>query len=169
MSANSLAASSKEWGSEKNPTNTCHFIRKDQVPKDQFKDVTYGKFECTVRPQKAEKHRTRLVMGGNRIKYPGEVGTPTAEMLLVKILLNSVISTRGAKFMSIDIKNFYLATPMERYEYLKLKLCDIPEEIINEYNLLNIATPDKSVYVEVRKGMYGLPQAGLIANELLEK
>jgi len=102
----------------KNPTNTCHFIRKDQVPKDRFKDVTYGKFECTVRPQKAEKHRTRLVVGGNRIKYPGEVGTPTAEMLLVKILLNSVVSTRGAKFMSIDIKNFYLVTPMERYEYI---------------------------------------------------
>ena len=58
---------------------------------------------------------------------------------------------------------------MERYEYLKLKLCDIPEEIIREYNLLKIATPDKSVYVEVRKGMYGLPQAGIIANELLEK
>jgi hypothetical protein len=153
----------------KNPTNTCHFIRKEQVPKDRFKDVTYGKFECTVRPQKAEKHRTRLVVGGNRIKYPGEVGTPTAEMLLVKILLNSVISTRGAKFMSIDIKNFYLATPMERYEYLKLKLCDIPEEIIKEYSLRKIATPDDSVYVEVRKGMYGLPQAGLIANELLEK
>ena len=99
-------------------------------------------------------------MGGNRIKYPGEVGTPTAEMLLVKILLNSVISTRGAKFMSIDIKNFYLATPMERYEYLKLKLCNIPEEIIKEYNLLHIATRDKSVYVEVRKGMYGVTTAG---------
>ena len=153
----------------KNPTNTCHFIKKEQVPKDRFKDVTYGKFECTERPQKAEKHRTRLVMGGNRINYPGEVGTPTAEMLLVKILLNSVISTRGAKFMSIDIKNFYLATPMARYEYLKLKLCDIPAEIIKEYNLLNIATPDKSVYVKVRKGMYGLPHAGIIANELLEK
>ena len=92
-------------------------------------------------------------MGGNRINYPGEVGTPTAEMLLIKILLNSVISTRGPKFMSIDIKNFYLATPMGRYKYLKLKLCDIPEEIIKEYNLLRIATRDKSVYVEVRKGM----------------
>ena len=104
-------------------------------------------------------------MGGNRIKFPGDVGTPTAKMLLVKIMLNSVISTPGAKFMSIDIKNFYLATPMDRYEYLKLKLCDIPEEIINEYDLHKIATPDESVYVEVRKGMYGLPQAGALANE----
>ena len=50
----------------KNPTNTCHFIRKNQVSKDHFKDVVYGKFECTVRPQKAEKHRTRLVVGGNK-------------------------------------------------------------------------------------------------------
>ena len=116
----------------KDPTNTCHFIPKGKVPANRFKDVTYGKFECTERPQKAEKHRTRLVMGGNRIKFPGDVGTPTAEMLLVKIMLNSVISTPGAKFMSIDIKNFYLATPMDRYEYLKLKLCDIPEEIIKE-------------------------------------
>ena len=49
----------------KNPTNTCHFIAKGQVPPDRFKDVTYGKFECRERPQKAEKHRTRLVMGGN--------------------------------------------------------------------------------------------------------
>ena len=76
----------------KDPSNTCHFIRKDQVPVNQFKDVTYRKFECTERSQKAEKHRTRLVVGGNRINFLGDVGTPTTEMLLVKIMLNSVIS-----------------------------------------------------------------------------
>ena len=108
-------------------------------------------------------------MGGNKIHFPGDTGTPTAEMLLVKIMLNSVISTPGARFMSIDIKNFYLATPMKRYEYCKIKLDTLPAEIIQEYKLNNIATPDGAVYVEVRKGMYGLPQAGIIANELLEK
>ena len=56
--------------------------------------------------------------------------TPTAEMLLVKIMLNSVISTSGAKFMSIDISNFYLNTPMLWYEYMKLKLSNLSEEII---------------------------------------
>ena len=71
--------------------------------------------------------------------------------------------------MTIDISNFYLATTMERYEYIKLKLSALLAEIIKEYNLLHIATPDGSVYVEVRKGMYGLPQAGKLANELLEK
>ena len=46
----------------KDPSNTCHFIRKDQVPANRFKVVTYGKFECTERSQKAEKHITRLVV-----------------------------------------------------------------------------------------------------------
>ena len=44
------------------------------------------------------------------INYPWDVSTATAEMLLVKIFFNSVISTRGARFMTIDIKNFYLGT-----------------------------------------------------------
>ena len=57
---------------------------------------------------------------------------------------------------------------MERYEYLKLKLSVLPAEIIKKYKLHTIATPDGSVYVEVRKGMYGLPQARKLANELLE-
>ena len=128
----------------------------------------YVRFFCGVRPQKAEPNRTRLTIGGDRINYPGEVGTPTADMLLVKILFNSVISTDGAKFMTADIKDFYLNTPLQRYEYVRLRLPDIPDEIIAEYNLMNVATPDGSVYIEVQKGMYGLPQAGLLAQELLE-
>ena len=66
---------------------------------------------CTVRPEKAEPNRTRLVVGGDRINYPGEVGTPTAEMLVAKLLFNSTISTKGARFMTMDISNFYLMTP----------------------------------------------------------
>ena len=58
---------------------------------------------------------------------------------------------------------------MKRFEYMKLKLSALPVEIIKEYKLLSIATPDGSVYVEVRKGMYGLLQAKKLANELLEK
>ena len=90
-------------------------------------------------------------------------------MLLVKVLLNSVVSTLNAKFMSIDISNFYLNTPMPRYEYLKLKLTDVPAEIISEYGLQKKATEDGHIYVEIRKGMYGLPQSGILAQELLEK
>ena len=156
-------------GRIKNPTNTIKFIRKDDVPRERRKDVTYGQFVCTVRPEKAEKNRTRFTVGGDRINYPGEVATPTADMLVAKLLFNSVISTKGAKFMTLDISNFYLMTPLKRAEYIRMKLADIPEEIIVEYKLREKATPDGSIYIVANKGMYGLPQAGLLANELLEK
>jgi hypothetical protein len=52
---------------------------------------------------------------------------------------------------------------------MHLKLSDIPEEIIEEYKLHEIASEDGYVYCKIRKGMYGLPQAGIIAQELLEQ
>ena len=76
-----------------------------------MKDITDGKFVCNVRPEKDKKNRTRLVVGGNRINYPGDVGTPTADMLLAKIIFNSVISTKGAKFMTADISIFLSEHP----------------------------------------------------------
>ena len=66
-----------------------------------------------VRPEKAEQNRTRFTVGGDRINYPGEVATPTAEMLVAKLLFNSVVSTPGAKFMTMDISSFYLMTPLK--------------------------------------------------------
>ena len=48
----------------------------------------------------------------------------TAKMLVAKLLFNSVISTHGAHFMTMDIANFYLMTPLKRPEYIKIKLRD---------------------------------------------
>ena len=156
-------------GRIKNPTNTIKFIRRKDIPKDRKKDVTYGSFVCSVRPEKKEKNRTRFTVGGNRINYPGEVATPTADMLVAKMLFNSVISTKGARFMTMDISNFYLMTPLTRPEYIRISLKDIPEEIIIEYKLREIADDKGQVYIQANKGMYGLPQSGRLANELLEK
>ena len=150
-------------------TKTIKFIRKRDVPQARLKDVTYGSFLCTICPEKKEKNRTRFTVGGDRINYPGRVETPTADMLVAKLLFNSVISTKGAKFMTADISNFYLNTPLTRPESLRLSLKDIPEEIIKEYKLRNIAADNGSIYIEVTKGMYGLPQSRRLANKLLEK
>jgi hypothetical protein len=89
-------------------------------------------------------------------------------MITVKILLNSVISTNNAKFTTIDIKDFYPNTPMEHPEFLQLKLSDIPNTIIDLYKLRDI-THDGYVFVPIQKGMYRLPQAGIIAQKLLEQ
>ena len=156
-------------GRIKKPTNTIKFIKRKDIPRDRRKDVTYGSFVCNVRPEKEEQERTRFVVGGDRINYPGEVATPTADMLVAKILFNSVVSTNGAKFMTMDISNFYLMTPLKRPEYIRVSLKDIPEEVIKEYKLKDIAMENGTVHIEANKGMYGLPQAGLLANQLLEK
>ena len=109
------------------------------------------------------------MVGGNRLNFPWECNTPTLDMITVKLLLNSIVSTPGAKFMSIDIKNFYLNTPMPRYEYIRLKISDLPDNVICHYNREKIVTKDGYMYTEIRCGMYGLPAAGILAQELLEK
>ena len=86
---------------------------------------------------------------------------PTADLITVKLLINSIISTPGAKFMTMDIKDFYLNTPMARHKYMRLKISDMPDDIIEHYNLREIATPDGLIYCEIQKRMYGFPQAGM--------
>ncbi len=152
-----------------NGTNTIFFISKDKVPKDTAKNITYRSFRCSLKPNKTETHCTRLTAGRDRVNYPGDADKPTADMTLFKILLNSIISTKGARCVMVDIKDFYLCMLMKRFEYMRLKITDIPEEIIREYGLKALATSDGYVYREIQKGMYGIPQAGIIAQELLKE
>jgi len=148
-------------------TETCFFIQKSQVPK--HKCATYGRIVCNVCPQKEEIYRTRLTVDGNLIDFPGNKSTPTVDLLTAKLLINSTISTPGAVFLGIDLANFYLNTLMAKPEYMRLRLDIIPKEIIIKYNLQDLVNDEGWVYVEIRKGMYGLPQAGIIANQLLKK
>ena len=90
-------------------------------------------------------------------------------MLVTKLLFNSVISTKGAQFMTINIFDFYLMTLLKRPEFIRISINDIPEEIIIEYKLREIADSKGMIYIEANQGMYGLPQSRLLANELLEK
>ena len=71
--------------------------------------------------------------------------------------------------MTLDIADFYLCTPLKRKEYLKMKLTNFPDSVIEHYKLQQKATPNGYVYVAIKKGMYGLPQAGILAQALLEK
>jgi hypothetical protein len=49
-----------------------------------------------------------------------------------------------------------------------INLLSLPQETIDKYDLIELAQ-DVKVYIEVQKGMYGLPQAGILANELLQR
>ena len=90
-------------------------------------------------------------------------------MLSIKLLLNIVVSAPGANFFTTDTRNFYLMTPIKRKEYVRLKLSDMPEDVVENYNLLTKATKDVYVFITIKRGMCGLPQSGLLAQEFLEQ
>jgi hypothetical protein len=77
--------------------------------------VTYGSFVVDIKDHKEEKEHTRLTVGGDQIEYPGDKSTRTTGLTTAKILINSVISTRSATFLVIDITKFYLNTPLGRF------------------------------------------------------
>ena len=49
-----------------------------------------------------------------------------------------------------------------------MKLKDLPEAFITLYNLAAKANADGFVYIKIQNSMYGLPQVGILAQELLE-
>jgi len=71
--------------------------------------------------------------------------------------------------LTMELKDFYLNTPMERPEFIQIKMSDIPEDVIQHYKLRDTVEADGYVYCRVEKDMYGLPQSGIIAQDLLEK
>ena len=147
-------------------TDTMRFIRFEDKPQDRI--CSYCRPVCAYNENKEEKERVRLTYGGDKSDYPFDVSTATVDIATFKIHLNSIISTPAALHMTMDLKNFFLYTPLERKEYMKIPLRIIPQTIIDHYNLLAIAV-DGYVMTECNQGIYGLPQAGKLANELLEK
>jgi hypothetical protein len=131
-------------------SDTCFFIELKNISND--KKITYGKIVCDYKPHKKEKERVPLTVGGDILDYSGEVATSTADITTFKILINSTLSTEDAAMMMMDIKIYYLSTPLPRFEYMKMLLSRFPEEIIQKYNI-NALTIDGWVYIEIKKGI----------------
>jgi hypothetical protein len=151
-------------------TGTMEFMYLHEMPKGA--KITYARIVVADRPEKPNPRRVRLTIGGDRITYDGVTSTKAAELPTAKLFFNSVVSTPKAKFMTIDIKDFFLQTARmaeKNFAYMKIALNVIPADIITKYNLHDKAIQG-FVYVRVVKGMYGLPQAGRLANDqLIEK
>lgn len=142
------------------------FIPFSAVPEDR--QATYLRVVSAFRPEKANPRRVRWTVGGDKVDYPFDVSTKTADLTTAKLIFNSVLSTPNAKFMATDLKDFYLGTPMTRFEYMRIPLFMLPDAIIEQYDLLPLVH-NGYVLVEIRRGMYGLPQAGRLANDQLVK
>ena len=62
-------------------------------------------------------------------------------MLVAKMLFNSIISTKGSRFMTMDISNIYLMTPLHQPELIQMKLSNISDKVIEEYKLREKTSP----------------------------
>jgi hypothetical protein len=121
-----MAQSNKKTGQK--GTNSILVMTHSEVlyiPKDRT--VNYARVIVDFRQQKADPHRICITARGNLINYPGELFTQTANLTTSKLMWNSVLSTPGAKYMCLDIKNFYLTAPLDRYKYMKMPIALFPQ------------------------------------------
>ncbi len=129
---------------------------------------TYARIVVNYHPQKEDPNRIRIAVGGKMITYKGNTSTQTADLTRSKLLWNSVLSTEGARYMCLNLKNFYLMAALDYYKYMTIPLALFPEWIKKQYNL-DTDVRDSFVFLEIRRAVWGLPQAGILANKLLHK
>jgi hypothetical protein len=143
--------------------NVVTFIPKQDMP--QGKQATYARYVVDYRPEKDEQWRLRITCGGDKLEYNGDTTTHSASMETIKLQLNSVISTPGAKCATGDISNMYLNSDLPEAEYVRFRMDLIPPAFARAYNLYDLAAKDNYIYARVNKAWYGLKQAGKIAHD----
>ena len=97
--------------------------------------------------------------------HAGNTATEVASLETTKIHANSTIFTPGARQAFAEIGNFYNYYRLRKPEFMKVHISGIPQEIIDEYNVIIYSNKDVFVYVEIMGAMYGLKQARKIAND----
>jgi hypothetical protein len=87
-------------------------------------------------------------------------------MTTVKCMLNSIVSDDDGDHCTIDIKDFYLNTTLDDSEYMWMNLRTIPHEYRIKLGLTQLQ-PNNSILWKIDKGLYGIPQAGRLAQKEL--
>ena len=99
------------------------------------KKIVCARIVYSIYSQKSETCYTRIIIGENILDYNSNTKVPMADLVTIKLLLNSALSTLRAKIMTINIKNFYLEIELIDKQYIFLIVELVLEEIITEYNL----------------------------------
>ena len=150
-------------------TKTIEFIHKEhEVPCD--KQVTYANMVCDYWPLKTEPMQVHLTVGRDCLPYTNDAGSLAATLLEAKLMLKSTISDadKGACFFATDLKDFFLATPMDEPEYMRLHSKYFFDDIKSEYDIYSKLASNGYVYIRINKGMYRLKQAAVLAyNQLV--
>ncbi len=149
-------------------TNAMFVMTQDKIKQAVAagKLFTYMNPVINYRPQKEDPYQIRITAGGNSINYESNASVRTADLDTAKLHWNSVISTPLARYMCLDIKNFYLTAALEYFEYSRMPLTLFPAWIIEQYNIEKHAL-NGYIHLEMRRAVWGLPQVGILANKRL--
>ena len=107
---------------------TMKIVYRRDIPKDR--KVTYEWIVCNYRPQKKEASWCRITVGGDRVEYPGDFSIKIVDLTTTKFLLNSVLSKLRVRFMTADVNDLQLNTPLYRPGYTRIAMNLIPAELM---------------------------------------
>jgi len=155
-------ATSVEWR-RLYANDTLRFISWDLLPEGA--KVTYVSIVVKMKQllHGELQRRVRVVLGGDQQPVDGPRSSPVATWGQIKTLINSYISTPGAKICTADIKDFYLKSKLTDPAYFQIHIDKLPQDIIDEFNLRGLVNKKGMLLAKVTGGMYGHPQAGLFA------
>jgi hypothetical protein len=128
-------------------TNAIIFIQRKDIQNDCKCDIAYAWVCVNNCMEKEDPNRTQATVGSNFVHYPGSCGTPTVNMVTVKLHLNSIISTKKACYCTIDLKDFCLNAPMDQLEFMRMKLSDLPHNFIKIYDCTNLVNNNCTIIV----------------------
>ncbi len=130
------------------------------------KFFTFANPVVDYRYQKNDPNCICITAVGNLITYKGELSVRMVDINIAKLHWNSVVSMPNAKYMCLDIKNFYLTTALEYFEYMKMPLSLFSSWMADGYDQKTHAK-DVWVHLEMRHAVWGLLQVGILANKRL--
>ena len=129
--------------------------------------MTYARIVVNYQSQQKDPNCVRIPAGGNlpKVMYTGELTTHTSNLTTLTCMWNSVIGTPWARFACTDASSFYLAAPLEHFQYMEIPVHLIPQEFIDLYQLKD-KIRNTFVYCKFIHRMYGIREAGVLANKI---
>jgi hypothetical protein len=147
-------------------SQTGRFIYRHEMPTDRTAAYYNPQLKIKMKAD-GPQYRVRGTIGGDKVHYPGDTTAYTAHLETIRVMLNAIVS-EDAEFCTADIKDFYLGTPLDRKEYMRIPLKHIPLDIQERYNIAGMVH-NGFVLMEISNSIYGLPQAGKLSQDRLVK
>jgi len=151
-------------------SKSIEFISTKDLPNRKI--PSYFNPQCKIKTTDAGERifRVRGTFGGDKSTYDGPRTAHVAEMTTVKILINRTISDPKRKAVTADIVDYYLHSKLDKGNevYMYIKVSDMPEFTQKHFNIQQYLEPGQlSVLVRVLGGLYGMPEAGYLAQQKL--